>query len=291
MKLRDRQYATPSILYRDSKANIEALTGMQSGAIAFATDTGQIGVYDGTQWVWGNIGGGGTGATFRTFNADIKPDNTGSISDEFDSDTMSNWTEIDFADTATWSIQNGYMRCQQNYYTPGENRAGLVKAIPSGDFTIETHVYLSGPFLKVRSAGLALHQNLTNTGGIYVLDLCFDSIDNQWLKTDLLRFNNWSSWHSALSQVRIYQLTDAYYRIARQGSTYHFYHSSNGVGWLKMWSGTLAFTPNYFGLSISVRIDNGGPAIGFWEYFRYWNTFLDITDTTIPPKIRSTIFS
>ena len=48
----DRVYATPLVQYRDTKANIEALTGIGEGAIAYATDTNEFGSYDGTTWTW-----------------------------------------------------------------------------------------------------------------------------------------------------------------------------------------------------------------------------------------------
>lgn len=38
---------------RDTKANIEAATGtLEEAAFAYATDTGQIGIYTGGAWVW-----------------------------------------------------------------------------------------------------------------------------------------------------------------------------------------------------------------------------------------------
>lgn len=53
----------PLVHFRDTKANIEALTGLVGGEEAHATDTGENGYYDevATAWVWG--GGGGTGGS------------------------------------------------------------------------------------------------------------------------------------------------------------------------------------------------------------------------------------
>ena len=58
MQLRDTQLGTPHVLYRDTKSVIEALTGISQGAIAYATDTDELGTYDGSAWVWGSGGGG-----------------------------------------------------------------------------------------------------------------------------------------------------------------------------------------------------------------------------------------
>lgn len=43
----------PVIQYTDTKANIEALSGVPEGAHAYATDTDEPGWYDGLAWVWG----------------------------------------------------------------------------------------------------------------------------------------------------------------------------------------------------------------------------------------------
>lgn len=55
MKDDDKQLGVPGRLYRDTKANIEALSlgAGDEGCIAFATDTDQLGTFDGSDWAWG----------------------------------------------------------------------------------------------------------------------------------------------------------------------------------------------------------------------------------------------
>ena len=44
---------------RDTKANIEALTGtLEEQVVAYATDTGEFGVYTNGAWVWIGVGTG-----------------------------------------------------------------------------------------------------------------------------------------------------------------------------------------------------------------------------------------
>lgn len=52
MKYKDKQIGGLYVLYKDTKANIEALSNVEAGATAFANDTGEMGVYSGTNWVW-----------------------------------------------------------------------------------------------------------------------------------------------------------------------------------------------------------------------------------------------
>lgn len=52
-------YSFPATPYIDTKANIEALVGVPQGAVAYATDTDELGTYDGVaDWTWIGAGGG-----------------------------------------------------------------------------------------------------------------------------------------------------------------------------------------------------------------------------------------
>jgi len=52
MLINDKQVGTPQVPYKDTKAAIEALTGIVEGAHAYATDTNEPGWYDGASWQW-----------------------------------------------------------------------------------------------------------------------------------------------------------------------------------------------------------------------------------------------
>lgn len=85
MRRNDQQHGRPAIVYRDTKTNIEALTGLVGGEIAYATDTGEKGHYDavGAAWDWGGGGGavdsvnGQTGTVVLDY-ADVGADASGS---------------------------------------------------------------------------------------------------------------------------------------------------------------------------------------------------------------------
>ncbi len=49
-----RVLGLPLVDYTDTKSNIEALPSLEAGMTAFASDTGQFGYYDGTDWQWFN---------------------------------------------------------------------------------------------------------------------------------------------------------------------------------------------------------------------------------------------
>jgi len=86
MRKGDSQLGTPYVEYPNTKANIEALTGISEGAIAYATDTNELGSYDGTAWTWGQ----GSAVVYDTeANILASTENAGVIalaSDEFTTD-------------------------------------------------------------------------------------------------------------------------------------------------------------------------------------------------------------
>jgi len=60
MRVGDKQLGAPQVLYKDTKANIQSMT-VESGAFAYATDTSEMGYYDGSTWHWYSMPTSGTG--------------------------------------------------------------------------------------------------------------------------------------------------------------------------------------------------------------------------------------
>ena len=59
MKLNDKQLGKPGVLYTGTKTAIEALTGLDEGSYAYASDTDEDGIFNGSSWTWGRGGAGG----------------------------------------------------------------------------------------------------------------------------------------------------------------------------------------------------------------------------------------
>lgn len=78
MRKSDTQLGIPYTEYKDTKANIEALASPIEGMIAYATDTNQIGGYNGTSWDWGAV----TSGTLAQFAATTSAQLAGVLSDE-----------------------------------------------------------------------------------------------------------------------------------------------------------------------------------------------------------------
>ena len=104
MRKGDAQIGLQAPVYTDTAANIEALTGVAEGAVAYASDTDEFGTYDGAAWTWGS--GGGVLASFETYLAsrfDITPDN--------------NWVKVPF-DTEKFDTGSYYDSATNYRWTP-----------------------------------------------------------------------------------------------------------------------------------------------------------------------------
>lgn len=73
MRANDKQIAKPNVVYKNTKSNIEAMNPV-AGSIAFATDTQELGYYNGVSWVWGtesSAGGGVSSAVYAYLSSDV----------------------------------------------------------------------------------------------------------------------------------------------------------------------------------------------------------------------------
>jgi hypothetical protein len=61
-KIKPHPYRDLQIRYRDTKSNILTLSGVEEGAIAYATDTDELGFYKGSSWAWISASSGGVDA-------------------------------------------------------------------------------------------------------------------------------------------------------------------------------------------------------------------------------------
>ena len=72
---------TRQVTMRDTKANIEANSAsLEETVWAFATDTGEIGVYTNGGWVW--LGSGGVAGQYRQFTYEVSGGDFSFIIDE-----------------------------------------------------------------------------------------------------------------------------------------------------------------------------------------------------------------
>ena len=182
MRKGDAQIGLPAPVYNDTKANVEALTGVVEGATAYATDTDEPGWYDGAAWVWGAGGAGGGNETFTdTFANEPAPSNAGDLflpSDGFhiERDTGAAWVPWgpifpmekpisgDFAwlnqGTATYTDSGGSIYL----YVPAvasSNMRALIKAAPAAPYTITAAINAQQYIQNYNNVGIVWRESGT----------------------------------------------------------------------------------------------------------------------------------
>ncbi|MHA2265175.1 MAG: hypothetical protein ACXAEN_22500 [Candidatus Thorarchaeota archaeon] len=123
----------PQQEYRDTKANIEALTTANEGAIGYATDTDELGTYDGSTWYWEsqgwtkitaasvNITAGGTDAS--SVVANLQTENDGNI---FHLDEVAATPGSDFYVEFTSVVQFKWVKVRGNYVGGATHGQGIL---------------------------------------------------------------------------------------------------------------------------------------------------------------------
>lgn len=204
---------------------------------------------------------------------DAPPASAGSEDDEFadaSGGVPSGWTEVDHGTDLTVGEDEAGLSLTQTS-TAGFHVAGVYKAIPAGDFTIWTKVALSTlatPAGSV-STGLALYEDATSSSGdIYTIHLVNDSAASY---IQIIRWNAYNSLNSApVTNVIAVDLwpTHLYLRVRRTSTTYAWDYSTDGIGWQRVLSGSLAITPAHFGPFVNNQ-NTTATVTARSQFFRY----------------------
>lgn len=181
---------------------------------------------------------------------DYPPASPSSYDDEFD----------DAAVAAAWT---------QTLVTATENAAGLhlqgthatawgsvTKAIPAGDWQVYTKVGVYGSTASSWDGGGLLLQD-NSTGSAYVL-----VYNDSGRSSNTIQYVVNSGETAAI--VDRGNGIDIYLRFRKNGTTYDCDYSYDGVGWQRIYSGTLPFTPTKFGL-LAARSASIAPTYAFFR--------------------------
>lgn len=257
----EEQDGTPvAIDVRRIKVSNNTLTNLGSGVVSIVT---------------GSDGGGG-GGPVGLFFPDLPPASPHANDDEFDDASIGGaWTDWDHGSVGT-NTEGTYGLKIANSNATGPKFAGLRRALPSGDWSIVTKVSLVAVLADDAAASLILLEDATSaTGDLKVFSLVYGSTGVA------LYSQTWNDYQTfAATQASISAdvgPTWIYLRVRKSGSTYSQDFSHDGLSWMRLWTGTLAFTPAHIGLGCN---NNGGAGTSECAgYFRFWrqtsSTLLD----------------
>lgn len=163
MKKGDSQLARPQVLYKGTKASIEALTGIVEGSIAYATNTDELGTYDGAAWNWGSGGGGAAwGAITGTLSdqTDLQSELDAKISHALA--TAANdflvASGIGVFVKKTLAEVKTILGLGSAAYTASTDYAPSAKGVTNGDI----HDHVGGDGAPITEAAITLADNTTN---------------------------------------------------------------------------------------------------------------------------------
>jgi len=213
---------------------------------------------------------------YKRWDQDCPPKNPHSLNDEFEDGRFNgSWTVFDQNGNLTFSHPKKGIQLEQLYASGTSNQvAGLYMPIPSGDFTVITKVSASWQMTgNENSAGVCLWEDATDsTGDIRIL-----AINTKRTATDMNFIGGtYAQWDAVPatdpSHINAWTPTpNTYIRLARSGTNYDTEISFDGIGWLRVDSRSITFTPTHFGLAIDTTYTNPQlrAKFHFWRYLPY----------------------
>lgn len=232
-----------------------------------------------------NGGGGNSGTPTPPDPADgsyfepmASPSIQSALNDEFSGDVIDPmWTLFDPGEVSTYTIENTGLVAAVSTST-GNNLHGQIQPLPAGDFTVETYV---GQGIVSKAAniyfftGLGLFEDDTDESQAYTQCLVTGHNIEPSVMTHI-----WSDYNSSSNggfTAFDEALTNIFLRIRRNGTTYYFDYSFDGIGW-KQWLtvADLGFVPTFFGVAGCYGDGIGVTQTCLWSFFRYVDEDLGI---------------
>jgi hypothetical protein len=221
MKANDQQLGKPGVLYKATQSQIEATPSPIEGMIAYATDTGKIGMYTSAGWSW-DIGGGGidVGIDARA----LWP--ASQYNEEFDDNLSASWITINGSSNFTQWVEKSALVMKVDGHTTMQFR-GVAKPIPSGYWECYAKVGMAattrGTTSDWTSAALALYDQ--NSGK---LTMIMNHRNNTNIQINIENWNSPTSWNSAPSSQGETQYFHPYLYIAKKSTGYTYGYGYDG---------------------------------------------------------------
>jgi uncharacterized membrane protein YgcG len=217
-------------------------------------------------------GGSGTGScdVFETFMPMAAPPNPSSFDDEFKNTTGSQWSIWDPTSNITVTTENNKVALSRPSLG-GDNWGGLVQPAPSGSFTVYSHVSYTALRSNFYGSGIFIGEDLINNPSTdRVVPLVMSRRATE-VELQAFLYADYNSFSSTFVTEDFFQATDAWFRMrvtsgSASSTPIQLDYSTDGIGWTRVYSGTIAFRPQTMG----IITNNGGgeTAITYADFFR-----------------------
>lgn len=210
-------------------------------------------------------------STTRTYWEPFQPfTSPASQDDELESDKTTfdaRYTLVNWAGLTSYDVVRGKLIA----LAPVSNllQRHALYPLPSGDFTIWTHVTLEGAFTGGPFfAGLGLSDGTTNGAGNQVF--AFEEWDNANTRftRGCNRYTNFTGASAATLKTAEGSDGHVFIRLRRSGTNYFVAFSNDGIDWDESSAFTLTWVATWFGFAM--RADTGSVnARATWDFIRY----------------------
>ena len=197
------------------------------------------------------------------------PSSPSALDDEFGNNSVGGiWTEFDPGGVMTASEDAKGLKL--SFAGAGADRlAGMVQAIPVGDFTIEALLGFSARHnTDFYSVGLGLLEGTGSSDNLETWQLTGVSGTNAFGIVTWAAYNTFTATAASFNSAK--ELTAFWLQIRRSGTTYYYSWSTDGINphqFTSRTAATIGFTPTHFG--IIANCNNSNTMIARAQVFRY----------------------
>jgi hypothetical protein len=218
---------------------------------------------------------------FSYWEPDAPPESPSEYDDEFDDASFDTdlWTELDPNNILTISEgPHGLVLAEAT--RAGDNVTGVFRPCPAGDFAIICKSSLVANLVNYGDTGLLLGNDLVlhpttsalvtfgarAEGGSGASEIC------------LFNWNNHASFKAIIKALNRNLSEIRYLKLSRVGNTIYARYSSDGVGWMTLYSGAQPWGINQIGLFVQ-NANTGVTITAYHRFFRF------TTDTSMAAPI------
>jgi hypothetical protein len=254
-----------------SSGGASTLAGLTDVSISGSQTNGQSLVWSSGSSKWVS-GAASLTNIYSEWDVNASPTSPSAYDKEFNSSGSSgNWAEYDPYNVLTLSFTDYGLKSVVTNTGNSNKLNGYVTPIPAGDFTIVTRIHMMEIYnTQVHSSGLIVSSGSAISDAAYTF---WYENANTLNSIVAYRWTNGSTANGAAlitTGVGTSDSTQMYLRLRRNGTTYYFDASRDGISWKQFWTNTIAISPTLMGLVNNVYGNLSRDS--YHKFFRYFNS-------------------
>lgn len=206
------------------------------------------------------------------YNPFAAPLNPSEMNDEFNTD-LSAWSLFDFEDKTDAQIVSTGLEIGQQGSVSGDYVSGITRALPAGDFTVETFVtgsYIPNPDPNSYMLyGFMLMDGVTGTSPFLFYTVFENYVFHTYINAQpYVRYNFKIDANVILIESVGTNANGMFLRLRKNGTNYYGDISKDGISWKQMFATALGYTPTHIGLGVQFLLSFPRYTAKY-QFFRY----------------------